>query len=379
MTRRRRGPLALGALAVAVLTVAGSGAADAQGVTDRDPWSGTVIWGGTEGRAVHGSIAWSHERAFEPTPSSFTVDLIVDAEAGQPDGCEPPRFGSSGDAQNPHTSTVSAAQTGEQTWEGSFEVPVAATCNGTYTVGAVIRHDRSPSFTQATTTIRVARPAGKPAQVSASRSERGTVALTWHAPEDGLPPDFTGYRVRRTVGDVSERIADGTDDTHLVDDPGLQPGQAVTYEVMTLRDGPDGTTIASEPATAGVGLPDPNRPGGDDAGDGGPGGAAAGSGPGTGGAPRVARPATGSRGPSVPALPRPATPTTLDTGFGETLPFDLDRVEGPEDPVLPDNGFASLLYDEEAGAGLLVPGATAAVLAVWAMHLRYLNRLAKRP
>jgi hypothetical protein len=93
----------------------------------------------------------------------------------------------------------------------------------------------------------------------------------------------------------------------------------------------------------------------------------------------VARPATGNRGPSVPALPRPTTPTTLDTGFGETLPFDLDRVEGPEDPVLPDDGFASLLYDEEAGAGLLVPGATAAVLAVWAMHLRYLNRLAKRP
>jgi hypothetical protein len=377
MTRRRRGPLALGALAVAALTVAGPGAADAQ-VRDHDPWSGTVIWGGTEGRAVHGSISWS-QRGLERDPSTFTVDLIVDTEAGQPGGCEPPRFGSSGDAQNPHTSTVRAERspTDGRTWEGSFEIPVVATCNGTYTVGAVIRNDSSPTPTQATTTIRVARPAEPPAQATASRAEDGTVALVWSAPADGLPPDFTGYRVLRTVGDVSKRIVDDTLDTDLVDHPDLQPGQTATYEVMTLRSGPDGTTIASAPATATVELPGPEQP--DDTADGEPGGGAADAGSGTGGQPRVARPATGNRGPSVPALPRPTTPTTLDTGFGETLPFDLDRVEGPEDPVLPDDGFASLLYDEEAGAGLLVPGATAAVLAVWAMHLRYLNRLAKRP
>jgi hypothetical protein len=377
MTRRRRGPLALGAVAAAVLTLAGPGAADAQRVSDRDPWAGTVIWGGTEGRAVHGSIAWSHERPLEPTPSSFTVDLIVDAAPGQPDDCEPPQLGSAGDAQNPHSSTVGATQTGERTWEGSFEVPVTASCNGTYTVGAIIRHDASPSFTQATTTIRVARPAGPPAQAAATRAADGTVALAWSAPRDGLPPDFAGYRVRRTVRGVSERIADGTEDTDLVDHPGLQPGQAATYEVMTLRDGPDGSTIASDPATAVVELPGPEQPSGDDPGGGPPGGAVSGSG--TGGAPRVARPTTGARGPSMPVLPRPTTPTTFDTGFGGTLPFDLDREEGPADPVLPDEGFASLLYDDEAGAGLLVPGATAAVLAVWAMHLRYLNRLAKRP
>lgn len=377
MTLRRRGPRALGALAMVGLVVAGPSVADAQ-VRDRDPWSGTVIWGGAEGRAVHGSIAWRHERPFEPTPNGFTVDLIIDAAPGQADGCEPPRFGSAGDAQNPHTSTVAATQTGERSWEGSFEVPLAATCNGTYTVGAVIRHDSSPSFTQATTTVRVAQPAGRPAHATATRSDDGTVALVWSAPKDGLPPDFAGYRVLRTVGDVSKRVTDGTPDTVLVDDPGLQPGQTATYEVMTLRDGPDGTTIASEPTKATVSLPGPETPS-DDAGDGGEQPGAPGSaGPGGGGAPQVARPATGSRGPSVPALPRPTTPTTLDTGYGETLNYG-DREVGPADPVLPDEGFASLLYDDEAGAGLLVPGATAAVLVVWAMHLRYLNRLAKRP
>jgi hypothetical protein len=60
-----------------------------------------------------------------------------------------------------------------------------------------------------------------------------------------------------------------------------------------------------------------------------------------------------------------------DEGFDEQLPFE-DREPGDEEAILPDDLASSPI---SAGRGLVVPFATGLVLAVWALHLRFLARV----
>jgi hypothetical protein len=78
---------------------------------------------------------------------------------------------------------------------------------------------------------------------------------------------------------------------------------------------------------------------------------------------------------SSPAT-RPAAPV-VDEGFEETLDFE-DFEPGLEDAIPPADSRNLLQVDDDEGPseGVLVPAATASVLAVWAMHLRYLSRRA---
>jgi hypothetical protein len=84
-------------------------------------------------------------------------------------------------------------------------------------------------------------------------------------------------------------------------------------------------------------------------------------------------------GTFLPPLLRPATqtlspPTTADTGFEESLPYE----QGPNDAVLPGGeSLASIDTHGQAGRGLVIPVATALVLAIWAVHLRMLARAAR--
>jgi hypothetical protein len=81
---------------------------------------------------------------------------------------------------------------------------------------------------------------------------------------------------------------------------------------------------------------------------------------------------TPSRNFFPPLLAPPA-----DTGFSEELPFG-DREPGEQDAALPDDELASgPLSERLPGRGLVVPVATGLVLAVWALHLRFLARAAQ--
>lgn len=358
--------------AVLVAGAVAGGVATAQDATDRTGnWEGTTVFPGPEGTSVQGSITW-RPADFNLDPQRFLVDLTLSAGETTRETCPEPYLGEADAPQAPYRvggdAGVVATPAGDRTWEGSFSVPLSSDCNGRFEVTAVVQPEPGAGFTTASTSLTVARPAGRPATVSATLAEDGSVRLTWGEPNGGLPPDFAGYRVRRAGSDSA--LLDGSSARELTDHPGLAPGQEAVYEVMSLRDGPDGV-VASAPVTAKVGVPAPEDPVVRE-----PVGAGT---PMPGGAPRVARPATGSRGPSLPALPRPTTVTTLDTGYAQTLPYDRARQTGAPDPALAGDESASLIFEDGPdGAGLLVPTAAALVLAVWAMHLAYLNRLAGR-
>ncbi len=75
-------------------------------------------------------------------------------------------------------------------------------------------------------------------------------------------------------------------------------------------------------------------------------------------------------------------PTTeFDAGFDPELDYsDLDVEEGAAEAVPPaDASLLDVAIDDPVGEGLLVPGAVALCLAVWAGHLRHLSRRATAP
>ncbi len=89
---------------------------------------------------------------------------------------------------------------------------------------------------------------------------------------------------------------------------------------------------------------------------------------------RVPRTGTPS-GSFFPPLLSPPTPE--EPGFSEELPFEDEEEPGEAEAVLPDEDQASGPFEAAPGRGLMVPAATGLVLAVWAMHLRFLARAAK--
>jgi hypothetical protein len=345
-------------------------------------WTGTTV--GPDGSRVKGVLRW--RASFPQTRvDRFEVQLRVTEATPSQEGCPVP------DPLAPHTFDVPSTSLGDQRFEGTFTRNIQVACNGRYSVQATaLAHwtwsvnDGPPATGTDTWTsppigVTVARSAGRPRDLSAERASEHEVLLAWKAPEQPKPHDFLGYAVDRIGEDGSTtRLATGMSRTTLLDDD-ADDGQALDYRVVTLREGPGGpgtTPIESEPATAGVeGPPEPEpvttttEAGSAEVADGGS--------QGGGGAPDVRRPRTGSSRPRIGSAPS-VTPTTVDTGFDESLPFDPDRMVGPRDAVTPDDEFASLIFDEPEGAGLAVPAATAAVLAVWAMHLHHLNRLARQ-
>ena len=64
----------------------------------------------------------------------------------------------------------------------------------------------------------------------------------------------------------------------------------------------------------------------------------------------------------------------VDTGFNEELPYDLD---GQGDDELAGESPGSDPVSALPGRGLAIPIAVGLVLAVWALHLRFLARAAR--
>lgn len=171
-----------------------------------------------------------------------------------------------------------------------------------------------------------------------------TVTLEWPASPE---PDLLGYVVNRVTGDSTETLGqvDAAEHPTFVDeDP--PAGESSRYDVIAVREGPDDDVeqVAAAPTSVTVDPPDEvEDPDAD----------------GTGGGgepvdPQLAGDATPTDGGSGPApgslssvrirgAPQPTTPTTLDTGFSETIDYGDAEVAAGAPPV--DNAVVAI-YDE---------------------------------
>lgn len=293
-------------------------------------------------------------------------------------GCEVPAPAPTDRGPNPHP----------------IAVTFTTTCNGVYVVQATGTTNWNATATLDQAVV-VSMPAPTVTGVSAAAEGR-RVTVTW---DDMRPeaPDLSGYVVERSIGggEFSEVATTGADVQSATDSSLPPEGGEATYRVLATRPAPDGPKVSAAgvpavtrydaaPIDPATGQPVPDAPADGGAGGGGGGGTGSGTGSGGGGARggAVTRPRVGLSGTFFPPLLRPTpkvgitTTTTVDDGFGETLPYD-EREQGPTEAEVPDDEMAAILTGEHADKGMVIPVATALVLAVWALHLRMLARAAR--
>lgn len=294
----------------------------------------------------------------------------------------------------------------------AFNVVLTIPCNGTYTIAATaVTTDNNaivgPEAVALDRRISVAAPAPQVTGLTAEADGR-SVTVSWDDMR-GAAPDLDHYTVERRIddGDYEEIAELAPDEQSFTDEDLPADGGEATYRVLSARPTPGGivTSQSSEeaatpfdaaPTTTG---PDGGSgPGSGGAGDGGGPSGTGGSGSGSGsvsgsdggaaGAGRRSTPVMPPRvfsGTFLPPLLRPVTqttapPTTLDDGYRDALPYEQEagtEEAGAEDPVLPDGAMASITAERGPGQGMVVPLATALVLAAWAFHLRLLARAAR--
>lgn len=275
---------------------------------------------------------------------------------------------------------AAAAQSSRETvpYRMSVEVTVAVRPAPVADVDVRFAAKETASTTTTTTPVTTV-PAQQQARAETDTpaSERRTVVVSWtELGDEERSLDAAGYRIER-AGPLD---ADGNAGAYTVigevaegDDPEFgdalpEPG-TYRYRVRSLRAGADGP-IASD--IDGTGTADVTRV----------------APPGSPTTTSVAPPNTASDAPAInrrplPTIPSasgpgvtiPTTPTTLDTGFDETLSYG-DRLAIPE--LVGENGSVIVNEDDSGGVGLLGPAAGAFVLAGWAGHVFYVNRLAKQ-
>lgn len=264
------------------------------------------------------------------------------------------------------------------TSELPFAVEMTVPCNGRYLVEAEATvNNADATYTMRRSFLLAVLPAAV-TELSVdldAEARRATVEFTPLA-VDELAPDAIGYAVERG-GPADEgsfgmyedvAILDLDDEPRVVDDLAGADGGEYSYRVRSLRDGADGPVRSSiiDTESAGITLEGP---------------------PATSTPTSEAAPRQSSRGgrvisrrPSTTLRPAPrqTTPTTLDTGFEETIDYG-DRPPGGSD--LPgDEPLAgqSIVRDEGEPMDLAAPAAGALVLLGWAGHIVYLNRLARQ-
>lgn len=369
--------------------------------TARAQDSGSAQWDGSDVLLPTSSEVSSvrAEAAFVRTPSrQIRVTMSV---SGAPEpGCAVPKGGTSG-----------LMRTSER-----FGLDLVFECNGHYTVTAVanttddsiiLSHDEAVRAG----TVSVAMPAPQVTGVKATAGS-GSITITWNDMRFAAR-DLAGYVVERSIGGgaFTRLTTLASSAMSFVDDALPTKAGEATYRVLSTRPSPAGprvsaaSTSSATPFSGGTGTdtggdgtsgpptgdgttgpptgdgttgPPTGTPGAPGDGDGGttPDGSTGGRG-GSGG---VQAPRLGIAGTFLPPLLRPqdavTTPTTIDGGFEEDLPYD-DREPGGEDAELPDDDLAAMFGEGGAGRGMLIPVATAVLLAVWAFHLRFLARASK--
>lgn len=260
-----------------------------------------------------------------------------------------------------------------------FSVDVEVPCNGRYLVQAEARLNdpQRPPFTLERSFVLAALPAAvTEVDAKVRDDERKAVVTFTPLPPDQLDPDATGYVVERSgpaaagegrFDDVGTLGLD--DEPRFVDDLAAQEAGSYTYRVRAVRAGADGDVRSSiiDTATADIELEgDPTSPTTTE------GEAEVDT---RGGSIRVPSRATSTRRRSTTT--RQGPPTTLDTGFEESLDYG-DGELGQELADEPVAGGQSVVRDEEDTVDLAVPAAGALVMLGWAGHIVYLNRLAKQ-
>ncbi len=339
------------------------------------------------------------------TPVTGTVrdprDLVIHGQASHPE--VPPvervelRLGAPDLSDRCEVATYEPVPAGEAT---DFRRPLLApNCNGTWTIAATaitsddqtFGHGRTEAV--ATATFALAVPPSDPLGVTATATgEDGgddrSVTLSWLANEE---PDLVGYRIDRAEPDEDFRlltVVGPTEEPMLVDDD-LAAGGDHRYRVFAVRTGVTPadsdlvTSLGFGAASAEVAEPPPTTTTtmGDET------TTTAGAGTAT------TRRSAGSTRPGPGGSAGPRTVTTVDTGFGQTLPFDPSQTTLPEQAAAPPppppttepptDGAVVAIQEDGAGEDdprtLLVPIAGSLALVVVAAHARHVVRRAAEP
>jgi hypothetical protein len=256
-----------------------------------------------------------------------------------------------------------------------FSVGLDVSCNGVYQIDVGAHAQWGPAPTQQdwytlSTEITVANPAPPVTNVTTKTTDRD-VAVSW-TKLDNPPPDFSGYKVTRrdasgtvvALGTTKPALATFTDKA--------VPDGTYHYEVQALRNGADPSAASSsDKVVVGNGLfTTPPSSSSSDlglviTGD-------------------VAPPATNPSGSGITVAGTPSRGSGVrpgstaqnpsvgsDEGFASDLPYEAEP--GGQAAQAPGVRASS----HEPGAGLLVPGAVALLLLVWAMHILYVTRQAR--
>jgi hypothetical protein len=259
-------------------------------------------------------------------------------------------------------------------------------CNGTYDVAVFATGDppgptgpgpgsQSEDLEVDDVVVSLAPPSPSGVVAAADADRRVTVAWdvppAWSTPDP--PTDALGYQVHRVSdgGEAPVLVADGiSPNQDAVVDDGLvaAPAGRYLYRVVAMRAGPGGRRLTSDPVETSLDLA-----------------AARGADPETRSGGNGTATTTGGRGtsPTVGATPfqpgQPAvSPPITEPGFDPELDYSEAEL-GAAEAVPPADAGLFEVDDTEARTDVLVPGAVALCLAVWAGHLRHLARRAAPP
>jgi hypothetical protein len=374
-------------IAALVLALVGIALTAAPAAADEQIPSGSA-WGGssvTRPEPVTSSIVQLtiNGRIQNNSDLSYGEPIVAVTLSDAADGCQ---LAPSGPATRATlTGPTFTPNTVFPTWKRyayTADLPFSPERNGDYSVFVCINGTRRLD-TQALVRL----PAPTVTNLVAS-ADGHDVDLAWDDVRS-LAPDLAGYRVERSLGaDTFESVATiGPESPSYTDTTLPAAGGDVSYRVIAIRpevsDGAPSNVAEARyaPAPSGSGA---TGTGGDAAGgSGGADGSGGAAGGGTSASGRLGGRPSRPSGPTI-AIPRVGTPSRnffpallappVDTGFSEELPYDVDG----EDSELAADEPGSDPTDALPGRGLVIPVATGLVLAVWALHLRFLAR-ASRP
>lgn len=407
--RRSRGALIASVVVAAVAlapALAGAAAANWAGSQLDTPALADLVVGETSARGSAGTItteSFPIQGKFLRKTSQFAPNRISNVEVTfrrmAADGTSIDR-----EPAEPCLPTDVATANGPVTDEGgTSRAPFAVSsdhsrwpCNGRFLIRSIARSsgadgpDRYDIVAEVTVEVRPVPVTEITADVDDS-ADRVTVSWTKLTPEQKAI-DAIGYRVERAgpadakgvygffrpiAADITEDEVADVERPAVVDT--LEADGKYRYRVMSLRNGADGPILAAGEGTAVADAtitPPPGQPTTTTTTE--PGATTT-----TTDGPRI-----GSGGRPIPAVPSrpgarlPAPPTTIDPGFDPELNYDgTPRIpgRGSDSPELAgEDGLSIINTEDEGGAGMLGPVAGAMVLAGWAGHVFYLNRLSKQ-